>query len=425
MYADSAMVSLTSTVDRMADDLVLLRRDIHRNPELAWGESRTTELVADRLARSGIPVTELPVTGCYADVGPTGAPFRVGVRADLDALPLQERTGLPWASRVPGVSHACGHDVHTAALVGAGHALHHNRHVLEELGLGVRLVFQPAEEVQPSGAPTLIGTPALDGLDRMFALHCDPSRNVGTVGLKVGPITAAADRLVVRLTGAGGHTSRPHLTADLTYALAKVVTEVPAALSRRVDPRAGVVLVWGMLKAGTVANVIPDTAEAQGTVRMLDDTAWGTIEPLVTDLIEAIVAPYGAHAEVSYTRGMPPVVNTEVGIDAFRAAGRAVLGRESVGSTVQSLGGEDFSWLLRNRDGALARLGTRTPGGPTYDLHQGDLVIDERATPAGAKLLAAVAVTARRQAREIPRPSTTDLDDVEDVQGTSLRTLPN
>lgn len=399
MHSDTAMTALSGTVDRLSDDLVLLRRDIHRNPELSWQETRTTKVVADLLGNAGLRVQLLPVTGCYADVGPTEPAYRVGLRADLDALPLHERTGLPYASRSHGVSHACGHDVHTAALVGAGLACHHNRHLLEEMGLGVRLLFQPAEEVQPSGAHSLLGGPVLRGVDRMFAIHCDPRRDVGQVGLKVGAITAAADAVSVRLRGSGGHTSRPHLTSDLTYALAKVITEVPGALSRRVDPRAGVALVWGSVHAGSVPNVIPDRAEAHGTCRVLDATAWEGIQVLIRQLVEGVVAPYGAIAEVEYAQGVPPVINTAAGVEAMRSAVRSMLGPDAVGGTEQSLGGEDFAWLLQRADGALARLGTRTPGGRSYDLHQGDFVVDERAIAMGAKVLAGVTVAAWRQAR--------------------------
>src|SRR3954449_2332526 len=370
-------------------ELVALRRDLHAHPELSWRELRTTALVSARVQQAGWRVTALPRTGLIAEIGDAG-PI-VALRADLDALPVPDLTDDPWSSTVEGVTHACGHDVHTAALVGAAVALGsvHDRGLLPGR---VRLLFQPAEEVMPGGALSLIELGALADVQRVFGLHCDPSLDVGIVGLREGPITGAADHLEVTLSGSGGHTSRPHLTEDLTFALGKVVTELPAILSRRLDPRAGVSVVWGIVRAGAAHNVIPSTGRIGGTVRMLDAIAWSEAEKLVPLLVEQIVTPYGVHAHVDYQRGVPPVVND---LDSILRLGRAVenvLGREGHVSTQQSLGGEDFGWYLDRIPGALARLGTRTPGGPTYDLHQGNLRIDERAVGIGARVLAHAAV---------------------------------
>ena len=211
------------------------------------------------------------------DLGAAEPAYRVALRADLDGLPVPERTGLPWASTIDGVAHACGHDLHTTVVLGAGLALATQGEALAPAGLGVRLIFQPAEEVIPGGAHEIIDGGWLKGVDEVFALHSDPSRDVGEVGLLVGPITAASDSVEVTLKGHGGHTSRPHLTQDLTFALAKVITEVPAALGRRVDPRAGAALVWGSVHAGGAQNVIPSVGTASGTLRMLDATLWQEI----------------------------------------------------------------------------------------------------------------------------------------------------
>lgn len=382
---------IESAVDAVGDDLIALRRDLHAHPELSWRELRTTTLVAARLRKGGWRVTELERSGLIAEIGEEGPV--VALRADLDALPVPDLTGDPWASTVEGVTHACGHDVHTSSLVGASVALDR----LHQQGLlpgRVRLLFQPAEEVMPGGALTLIELGALDGVDQLFGLHCDPTLDVGRVGLREGPITGAADHLTVTLTGSGGHTSRPHLTEDLTYALGKIVTELPAILSRRLDPRSGVSVVWGIVRAGSAHNVIPATGRIGGTVRMLDAIAWSEAEKLVPLLVEQIVAPYGVHAQVDYQRGVPPVVND---LDSIVLLGRAVervLGPAGHVPTQQSLGGEDFGWYLDRVRGAMGRLGTRTPGGPTYDLHQGNLRVDDRAVAIGAKVLASAAVAA-------------------------------
>lgn len=378
-----------AAVEEHGAELTALRRDLHAHPELSWREIRTTALVESWLTRHGWRVTELPRTGLLAEIG-DGGPV-VALRADLDALPVPDLTDDPWSSTVEGVTHACGHDVHTASLVGAAVALSH----VHERGLlpgRVRLLFQPAEEVMPGGALTLIEQGALADVDRIFGLHCDPTLDVGKVGLREGPITGAADHLEVTLSGSGGHTSRPHLTEDLTYALAKVVTELPAILSRRLDPRAGVSVVWGIVRAGSAHNVIPATGRIGGTVRMLDAVAWGEAEKLVPVLVEQIVAPYGVAAQVDYVRGVPPVVNDVESIVLLGHAVERVLGVSGHVPTQQSLGGEDFGWYLDRVAGAMGRLGTRTPGGRTYDLHQGNLRVDERAVSIGSRVLAQAAL---------------------------------
>lgn len=372
-------------------ELIDFRRDLHAHPELSWSEARTTEKVAARLEAASLRVRRLPRSGLVAEVGSEGP--LVALRADLDALPVEDRTDDPWASTVAGVAHACGHDVHTTALLGAGLVLAELERCGELPGR-VRLLFQPAEEVMPGGALELMSLGVLDDVTRVFGLHCDPTLDVGEVGLREGPLTGAADALDVRLKGKGGHTSRPHLTEDLTFALGKLVTELPAILSRRLDPRAGVSLVWGVVQAGSAHNVIPAAGRVAGTVRMLDAVAWAESEAIVRELIESIIEPYGVSAEVTYQRGVPPVVNDHRSTLLLGQAVSDVLGETGLVPTQQSLGGEDFGWYLDRVPGAMGRLGTRTPGGPTYDLHQGDLRIDERATLVGLRVLVGAALAA-------------------------------
>lgn len=383
---------LPADVDDLDDELRRVRRDIHAHPELSWHERRTSDLLGGLLDDAGLRVTAMPRTGVVADLGPPDAAYRVALRADIDALPVVERTAVPWASRVDGVTHACGHDVHTAACLGAGLALARHTDALERSGVGVRLVFQPAEEMVPGGALQVIEQGWLDGVDEIYGVHCEPTLDVGSVGLRVGAVTAATDAIEVSLHGKGGHTSRPHRTQDLAYALAKVVTEVPAALSRRVDPRAGMSLVWGAINAGGAPNVIPSSGIASGTVRVLDEQAWEQARPLVESLVRDVVRPYAVSCDIAYIRGVPPVINRAEGVAVLRAAVRDAGAREV--PVEQSLGGEDFAWYLTRVPGALARLGTRTPGGATYDLHQGDFAVDERAVAHGARVLAGAVVTA-------------------------------
>ena len=382
---------IRSTIDSIAPDLIELRRDLHAHPELSWAEERTTDVVGTWLAKYDVAHHRLgagaePGTGLIAEFGPVDAPI-VALRADLDALPVQEVSEAAWRSTAPGVSHACGHDVHSASLVGAAAALS----ALDQRGLlpvRVRCVFQPAEEAMPGGAMRVLALGGLEGVSRIFALHCDPGLDVGQVGIRDGAITGASDHVRVVLSGRGGHTSRPHLTEDVTFAAGMVITQLPAVLSRRFDPRSGASLVWGHMHAGDAANVIPVRAELAGTVRMLDVGAWHSAEDIVRQAVSDIVRPFGVTVELSYVRGVPPVVNAAEPVAALRTATEAALGAEGVASTLQSLGGEDFGWMLETVPGAMARLGTRTPGGTTYDLHQGTFDVDERAVAIGASVLA-------------------------------------
>lgn len=393
---DSAPSGLLETVaaavHARVDELVAIRRDLHAHPELGRSEVRTTGALVEILERAGVTAQRLRGTGLIADIGATDPRQRIALRADIDALPIREVTGLPFASRTDGVSHSCGHDVHTSALVGAALALKAIEPDLVAAGVAARLVFQPAEELMPGGAEDVVAQGGLDGVERIFALHCDPSLDVGQVGLRVGPVTAASDSVEVTLTGKGGHTSRPHLTQDLTFALSKVVTDVPAALSRRIDPRAGAALVWGSIHSGGANNVIPSSGKCGGTLRMLDADIWDGVERLLEEVVHAVVEPYAVRAEVSIVKGVPPVVNDATCIDALT---RAVTGTGGfVAPTPQSLGGEDFAWYLTHVPGAMARLGTRALGGSTFDLHRGDLLIDEGAIEIGARTLAGCVVAA-------------------------------
>ena len=393
---DPAVARLHALVAARRDDMVALRRDLHAHPELSRTEERTTTVVADRLAAAGLTPTLFPGTGLMCDIGPTSTQARlVALRADIDALPLADTCGEPCVSTVRGVAHACGHDVHTAAVLGAGLALADLARA-GELRSGVRLIFQPAEEGQPGGSLDVMGAGALDGVNRIFALHCDPKVDVGHVGTRIGPITSASDSVYVTLRGPGGHTSRPHLTADVVFALGEVITQVPAVLGRRLDPRSGVNLTWGSVRAGSATNAIPSSGVVTGTLRCLDVRAWETAADVFEQAVREVVEPYGVELEVRCQHGVPPVVNEGASTGILEAAARDVLGADAVELTEQSLGGEDFAWYLTRVPGAMARLGTRAPGGRTYDIHQGDLRIDERAIEVGSLVLARAALLAGR-----------------------------
>ncbi|MGW4016248.1 M20 family metallopeptidase [Rhodococcus ruber] len=363
------------------DDLSGWRRHIHANPELARQEYATTEFVGSTLAAAGLEPKVLPRgTGLICDLGPDGP--RIALRADMDALPMQEMTGLPFASTVPGVAHACGHDAHTTVLLGAALALNS----VPELPVGVRLIFQPAEEVMPGGALDVVAAGALEGVARIFALHCDPRLEAGKVGVRVGAITSAADTVELVLDSPGGHTSRPHLTGDLVYGLGTVITGLPGMLSRRIDPRTSTVMVWGAVAAGKAANAIPRTGMLTGTVRTGDHETWELLEPMVREIVHGLLAPTGLSYELDYRRGVPPVVNDEVSARMVEDAVRAI-DTDALADTPQSGGGEDFSWYLEQVPGAMARLGVWRGSGPKLDIHQPDFDLDERALAVGVRVM--------------------------------------
>ena len=374
-------------------DLISFRRDLHAHPEIGYHEYRTTRRIARRLEAAGLRPMVLPKgTGLMVDIGSDNGPL-IALRADIDALPITDEKDVTYRSTNRGACHACGHDVHTSILLGTGMVLA-RAHAAGALPGKVRLIFQPAEEV-PGGAIDVMAAGGIASVDRIFALHCDPRLDVGKIGTRAGPITAACDKIKVKVTGPGGHTARPHLTADLVFALGKIITELPAALSRRVDPRSSLSLVWGRVAAGSAANAIPDDGMVEGTVRCLDDEAWHAAPDMVKALVDSVATSYGVVPEIIYQRNVPPTVNDAVCTAMIEAAADRVLGPDAVTPAPQSLGGEDFAWYLESIPGALARLGTRTPGAPDdFDIHQATFDVDERAIAVGVRLMAATALTA-------------------------------
>ncbi|MBB5955081.1 amidohydrolase [Saccharothrix tamanrassetensis] len=365
-----------------ASEVVAWRRHIHAHPELSRKEFATTELIAGLLRSVGLKPRVLPGgSGLVCDVG--SGPRCVALRADIDALPLSENTGASYASTVDGVSHACGHDAHATVLLGAALALAS----ATELPGRVRLIFQPAEEVMPGGALDVLAAGGLDGVERIFGLHCDPRLRVGRIGTRIGAITSASDLLELRLTSPGGHTSRPHLTADLVNALGTVITGLPALLSRRVDPRAGTVLVWGAVHAGEAANAVPQDGVLRGTLRTGDRNIWAELEPLIKELTAALLAPTGVGFDLHHRRGVPPVINDRESTMLLRAGIEAALGEDSLAGTEQSSGGEDFGWYLEHVPGSFARLGVWDGVEKQRDLHQPGFDLDERALLVGVRVM--------------------------------------
>ncbi|GAA4903704.1 M20 family metallopeptidase [Streptomyces coeruleoprunus] len=381
--------------ESLRTELIAFRRDLHMHPELGNQEFRTTAALKARLEAAGLRPRVLPGgTGLTCDIGTwDGHRPMLAIRADIDALPIPDtKVDCPYRSTVPDRAHACGHDVHTTTVLGTGLVLA-DLHRQGLLPRPIRLIFQPAEEVLPGGAVDAVEAGVLDGVGKIIAVHCDPRVDAGKIGLRVGAITSACDRLEVTLDGPGGHTARPHLTTDMVTAAARVATDVPALLARRVDARSGLVLTWGRIEAGHAPNVIPQRAELGGTMRCLDLAAWRDAPDQVYAAIDEVATLHGAKCTINYVRGVPPVVNDPVITELLREAMTRRCGPYAVEDTEQSLGGEDFSWYLEHVPGAMARLGVRRPGDPSrHDLHRGDFDVDEAAIKVGVELFTAAAL---------------------------------
>ena len=361
----------------IAPEAVRMRRDLHRHPEVSWTERRTTYRIAEALSAYGLePTVRDDLVGLTVEVG-SGTPI-VGFRADIDALPIHEDTGAPYRSQIDGVMHACGHDAHAAIAVGIARTLS----LLGDLPGTARIIFQPAEEELPSGAARLVEEGAHEGLKALIAFHVDPTIPPGAVGLKTGPITSAADKISIRLTGPGGHTSRPHRTVDLVHVAARIVVDLPAMVRSELDPRQQLAIVFGRISGGDTANAIPTHVEISGTARVQDSGVWNGLAEIIDRQASAIAAPFGAGIEIKHHRGAPPVENDPAVIETIKSAAASVLGPTGVHPTAQSMGSEDFAWFLQDVPGALVRLGVGKNQHPV-DLHSPTFDIDEAAIEHG------------------------------------------
>jgi amidohydrolase len=372
------------------EELIAFRHHLHAHPELSHAEAATNETIAERLRVAGLePAVLSSGTGLVCDVGDGDGPV-VALRADIDALRMEDTKEVPYRSTVPGVAHGCGHDLHTTIMLGAGLALAGCReHPDGSVFPRVRLIFEPAEESIPGGAVTVIADGGLDGVAAVYGFHADPTLDVGCVGLRDGPLTSASDIVEVELRGPGGHTARPHRTVDLVAVAARVVTELPSALSDGVGR--GLNVVFGAFTAGEAANVIPTTAHLRGTVRTADRVLWGEGERFVVEELERIVGPTGAEFVCHYQRGVPPVVNDAGAVQRVEQAVRRALGDAAVVETPQSAGGDSFAWYQEVVPGCYARLGVHGAGnGARLDLHSGDFDVDDDAIEVGIRVLAAL-----------------------------------
>jgi len=373
------MLDTANVVASVLPTVVDVRRAIHRHPELSKQEYATTDLLASHLTDARLtPRLRTPKTGLSVDVGSEGP--LVVFRADLDALPITEPVGLPFASETSGVMHACGHDAHTAITLGLALAWARTGNRRR-----VRFLFQPSEEMFPGGADEFVHEGAVAGAEAIVAFHVDPHLPTGFIGVKPGAITASADRFAILLEGPGGHTARPHETVDVIHAAGHLIANLAGTVDRLIDARAPLVITFGQVHGGTADNVIPTSVQLSGTVRTPDHATWELVPELIRRVARELVAPFGAAVEVRYNRGLPPVVNDPALVARLVPAIERALGSETVTSTYTSMGGEDFALYLSETPGVLFRLGCAADMTRTNDLHSTSFMFDEAALHVGLR----------------------------------------
>ena len=374
--------------DSFGEDIVSLRREIHREPELGFDTKKTAEKVLDAL--EGLPLeveTGLAKNGIVATLKGEGDGPTVALRADMDALPIQEETDLPFASEEDGKMHACGHDGHTSMLVGAVRALSQD-HLRERLNGSVKFIFQPAEE-GGGGGRVMVEEGVAESVSSIFALHLWPGLPFGKAATKAGPIMAAADAFEMRVKGKGGHGAMPHLTTDAVAIAAQIVTALQTVVSREVNPVAPAVLTVGEIEAGFAFNIIPETARLGGTVRTLDADLRKQIPKRMEELARGIARGMRGDAELDYHFSYPVTRNDADAAEFALGVIGELFGEENVVElTDSSMGAEDFAFFLEHVPGAFIWLGV----GDVSGLHTPKFAFDEEILPQGSALLAALAL---------------------------------
>ncbi|MEX2534947.1 MAG: M20 family metallopeptidase [Trueperaceae bacterium] len=380
--------SLTERFEELFAEMVEFRRDLHMHPELSFEEDRTPRKIADYLTSLGLEVrTGVGGRGVVGVLEGARPGKTVALRADFDALPIQEENDLPYASKVPGVMHACGHDIHTATLLGVAKTLSKSR---EELSGRVVFIHQFAEEVAPGGAKPMIEDGCLDGMDVVYGAHVWSSLPLGKVGVRAGDAMAAADTFEVKVKGRGGHGAMPHLTVDPLVVASQLVLNLQQIVSRRVDPLKPAVVTVGSLHAGSAFNVIPDSAFLKGTVRTFDEEVRKEIETAIDQITQGTCAAAGATAEVAYRRGYPAVRNHVAETETIERLAREMLGDEQVTEVEPVMGGEDFAYYLEKVPGTFFFVGgSNEEQGMNFPHHHPRFNVDERSMLVGGKIFIA------------------------------------
>ncbi|MFY0403165.1 M20 metallopeptidase family protein [Pantoea dispersa] len=380
---------ISARSESMQAHLIAIRRDIHAHPELGFDTVRTAAIVEQELLRLGLtPQTGVGRTGVIVDI--TGAqPGRtVLLRADMDALPIHEQTGLPFSSIWPGKMHACGHDIHTATLLGVAAILADLR---SQLHGTVRLIFQPAEETPESGAQAMIAAGAADGIDVAITLHNKPELAAGEIALTRGASTASSDEFDLVIHGKSTHAARPHMGTDPIIAAASLVTQLQTIVSRELDPANSAVLTIGHIHGGTTHNIISDSCLIQGTIRAKSPQARAHMEDAFRRICAGVALSLNTRIEVNYQRGVPPLMNDDALIDALEPILSHQFGKPVVAKPSSSFGAEDFSLFTERVPGCQIHIGSGAPGRDDH-LHNSDYQPDERSIHAGTQALARIAI---------------------------------
>ncbi len=374
------------------DWLVEIRRDLHEYPEIGMQETRTAAKVAGILKELGCAVrTGIGITGVVGMLEGASRERTIAIRADMDALPIQEETGLPFASKNQGAMHACGHDGHTAMALGAARILSDLR---EELNGGVKFIMQPAEE-NYGGARDLVEEGVLEdpAVDAIIALHISAGEDVGTLIIKPGPIGASADVFMISINGKGGHGSEPQGCVDPIHIAAHAITSIQTMIPRSLDARDPVVVSVCSIQGGTAFNIIPDSVHFGGTVRTLSPERQAEMPKKLEDIVRGVAATFGATFDFTYIHGAPVTANEPGMTDLMRGTAAELWGAESVLDMGKPhMGSEDYSYYLQKVPGVMGMLGARKEGGAPYPSHHPRFDFDERCLPLGAELLAATAV---------------------------------
>ncbi len=379
--------------DKYFDEVVSLRRTIHANPELAFEEHETSKLVASTLEKNGIEVKRgVARTGLVGTLKGNSKGKVVALRSDMDALPILEATGLPFASKNQGKMHACGHDAHTAIGLGAAMIL---SELKDEFHGEVRFLFQPSEEKNPGGAPFMIEDGALDGVDEIYGLHVIAQHDAGTVGFCEGEMMASADELYITIKGKSGHGARPHFTVDPIVTSAQVILALQTLISRSIDPFSQGVITIGSIHGGFAPNIIPEEVKLVGTLRSMTKEWREYAHSRVKEITEGICASAGATCDVHIDKGYP-VLRNEPGRTIFaEECARELFGSDHVFQAERLMGAEDFAYYLEKVPGTFYRLGIRNKKqGIIADIHNDHFTIDEKALKTGITMQAYLAVKA-------------------------------
>jgi amidohydrolase len=381
----------SAVLERLVPDMIAWRRHLHRHPELSFREERTSAWIADKLREIGCDEVRAGVggTGVVAVIRGGKPGPAVALRADIDALPIQDEKDVPYRSTVPGVMHACGHDAHTAALLAvAAHYAASRAGVAGER----RLLFQPAEEVAPGGAVGMIGDGALDGVSAIYGVHLWTPLPCGTIASGPGPVMAAVDDFFMEIRGKGGHGGLPHETVDALAAGAAFVQAVQTIVSRSVDPLEPAVVTVGLFEAGTAPNVVAEVCRLAGTVRTFDMSVRRRAQERLRAIADAVCRQYGAEYSLDWRDGYPPVVNDEREAERFFAVARGLFGDDAVRRIRPLMAGEDFAYYLKRVPGCFMFVGAgNAECGAVYPHHHPRFDIDERAMLSAARLLVAMA----------------------------------